>query len=194
MADAFGGDRERAKIAMISAMYGQTSGDAAPLLQSMRSLYPRALGYVDAAAQAGEEGRLVRSWLGRTCPPPSQRWRTIMFGNAEEPLTGDEGGRMARSRGRFTRNFVIQATAAEWALVFMASVRRKLTALDVAHGVPQMVFFQHDELVLHVPRPISDSAVEMLREAGEETKSLMFGDTWVRFPLDIAVVTCYADA
>ena len=28
-----------------------------------------------SAARDGEAGRLVRSRLGRTCPPPSARWR-----------------------------------------------------------------------------------------------------------------------
>ncbi|WP_017612663.1 bifunctional 3'-5' exonuclease/DNA polymerase, partial [Nocardiopsis salina] len=59
-----GGDRDRAKIGMLAAMYGQTTGDAAPLLATMRRLYPRALEHVDGAARAGEEGRAVRSWLG----------------------------------------------------------------------------------------------------------------------------------
>ncbi|WP_017619770.1 bifunctional 3'-5' exonuclease/DNA polymerase, partial [Nocardiopsis gilva] len=52
LADAFGGDRDRAKVAMISAMYGQTGGDAAPLLRTMRHAYPRAMEYVDDAARA----------------------------------------------------------------------------------------------------------------------------------------------
>ncbi|CAM3855588.1 bifunctional 3'-5' exonuclease/DNA polymerase [Nocardiopsis rhodophaea] len=198
LADVFGGDRDRAKVAMLSAMYGQTSGDAAPLLRTMRRAYPRAMEYVDDAARAGEEGMLVRSWLGRTCPPPSAMWRRIVFGGetagADAGRERPDGDRQARSRGRFTRNFVIQATAAEWALVFMAAVRRRLTELDTSYGVPQMVFFQHDELVLHVPLAIAESAVEQVREAAEEARTLLFGATPVIFPLDIAVVKCYADA
>ncbi|MFC3995347.1 bifunctional 3'-5' exonuclease/DNA polymerase [Nocardiopsis sediminis] len=192
LAGSFDGDRQRAKIGLLAAMYGQTGGDAAPLLRTLRRLYPRALDHVDAAAREGEEGRLVRSWLGRTCPPPSEMWRRIAMGG--DAAEDDTAARRARERGRFTRNFVIQATAAEWALVFMAAVRRGLAGLDTAHGVPRLVFFQHDELVLHVPRRIADSAVEMLGAAAEEARALMFGPTPVRFPLDIAVVECYADA
>ncbi|GAA3735764.1 DNA polymerase-1 [Spinactinospora alkalitolerans] len=204
LAGAFEGDRQRAKIGVLAAMYGQTGGDAAPLLRTMRRTFPRAMEYVDAAARAGEEGLLVRSWLGRTCPPPSPMWRRIVLGDAgsgapdgrdgRDSDEGDPAGRAARERGRFTRNFVIQATAAEWALVFMAAVRRGLAALDPGAGVPQTVFFQHDELVLHVPRAAVDSAVEVLRGAEVETRHLLFGATEVRFPLDIAVVECYADA
>ncbi|WP_067967952.1 bifunctional 3'-5' exonuclease/DNA polymerase [Nocardiopsis trehalosi] len=193
LAGAFHGDRQRAKIGLLAAMYGQTGGDAAPLLETLRRAYPRALDHVDAAARDGEEGRLVRSWLGRTCPPPSPMWRRLVL-DADAPADGDTAARQARERGRFTRNFVVQATAAEWALVFMAAVRRGLAALDTAHGVPRLVFFQHDELVLHVPRRSADDAVAVLRAAAEEARTLMFGATPVRFPLDVAVVDCYADA
>ncbi|PSL00931.1 DNA polymerase-1 [Murinocardiopsis flavida] len=187
LAGEFGGDRERAKIGVLAAMYGQTGGDAAPLLAVMRRTFPRAMDYVDGAAGLGERGRLVRSWLGRTCPPPSPSWRRV---------AGDsgDGARAARERGRFTRNFVIQATAAEWALVLMAAVRRGLTRLDPAPGTAQLVFFQHDELVLHVPRALAGPVVELLHDAEEQTRALLFGPTPVRFPLDISVVDCYADA
>ena len=69
-ADAFGGDRARAKTALLAAMYG---GDVGSLMTVLRRRFPAAVGYVEAAARAGEEGALVRSRLGRTCPPPSGR-------------------------------------------------------------------------------------------------------------------------
>ena len=37
--------------------------------------YPRAVGFVEDAARAGEQGSVVTTRLGRSCPPPSQRWR-----------------------------------------------------------------------------------------------------------------------
>lgn len=212
LAESFGGDRERAKIAMLAAMYGQTSGDAASLLGILRRMYPKAMDYVDAAARAGEEGRLVRSWLGRTCPPPAHTGRAIVFADPDDGDTGtstdtgtvadvgpealgeEDSARAARGRGRSTRNFVIQATAAEWALVLMAATRRRLTGLDTGYGIPQLVLFQHDELVLHVPVSVAESTVRMLRDAAEDARRLMFGDTPVRFPLDVSVVSCYADA
>ncbi|GLU47782.1 bifunctional 3'-5' exonuclease/DNA polymerase [Nocardiopsis ansamitocini] len=184
--------RQRAKIGMLSAMYGQTGGDAAPLLRTMRQAFPRALDYVDAAARQGEQGRLVRSWLGRTCPPPSPAWRRAVAGDGGEDDAATR--RSVRDRGRFTRNFVVQATAAEWALVFLAGVRRRLAAAARNDGEAQLVFFQHDELVLHAPVSMAGECVELLKEAEAETRSLLFGKTEVRFPLDIAVVECYADA
>jgi DNA polymerase-1 len=67
-----GDDRERAKIGMLAAMYGQTSGDAAPLLATMRRLYPRALEHVDAAPPRGV-GRGGGGGLRGGPPPPAPR-------------------------------------------------------------------------------------------------------------------------
>ena len=77
VAGEFGGDRAKAKVAMFSAMYGGAGGEAGQLLAVLRQRFPAASGYVEAAARAGEEGRVVRSVLGRTCPAPSARWREL---------------------------------------------------------------------------------------------------------------------
>jgi DNA polymerase-1 len=194
-AAAFGGDRPRAKVALLAAMYGQTSGEAGQLLGVLRRRFPEAVGYVETAARAGEEGRLVRSRLGRTCPPPSTGWRerTAALGRAAED---DEevraARRSARDRGRFTRNFVVQASAADWALALLAALRLRLDSSRPA--APELVFFQHDEVVVHC-RPVdADEVVAAMAEAADEARRLVFGDTPVRFPLDSAVVSCYADA
>ncbi|BFV56913.1 bifunctional 3'-5' exonuclease/DNA polymerase [Kitasatospora sp. CMC57] len=190
-ATAFQGDREKAKLGLLGAMYGQTSGDIGPLLATLRRRYPTAMGYVESAARTGEEGGIVRSRLGRTCPPPSADWLDL----TEAPETaGEAGGRSARARGRFTRNFVIQASGADWALALLASLRRRLTALSSGTDRPHLVFFQHDEVIVHTPVNLADQVVEAVTAAGEEARRLVFGDTPVRFPLSTAVVDCYADA
>lgn len=94
----------------------------------------------------------------------------------------------ARARGRFTRNFVIQATAAEWALALIACLRSMLSP-DV-----ELVFFQHDEVVLHCPTEQADAVAAGVREASEQARRLLFADSPVRFPVNVAVVRCYADA
>ncbi|OOC52892.1 MULTISPECIES: bifunctional 3'-5' exonuclease/DNA polymerase [Nocardiopsis] len=175
-----GGDRERAKIGMLSAMYGQTSGDAAPLLATMRRLYPRALDYVDSAARTGEGGGVVRSWLGRTSPAPGAWSATV---------SGPDGERRRRAHGRFTRNFVVQATAAEWALVLLAALRRRLPDMPEGAGV---VFFVHDEVVLHVPADLAGESVRAVAEAEAQASAILFGDTPVRFPLSPVVTQNYA--
>ncbi|MDF5757863.1 bifunctional 3'-5' exonuclease/DNA polymerase [Spongiactinospora sp. TRM90649] len=180
LAQAFGGLRDNAKIALLSAMYGGTSGDAPKLLAVMRQRFPRAYAFVEEAARAGEEGKLVRSWLGRTSPPPSARWRELVL--------GPEGARAARDRGRFTRNFVVQATAAEWALTLLAVLRGRLS------GPARLVFFQHDEVMVHCPAEQADEVVAAVGVAAEEATRLLFGDTPVRFPMHAVPVGCYADA
>ncbi len=198
--DAFGGDRARAKLALLGAMYGQTSGSAIPALAALRRSYPTAFEFVEAAARTGEGGGLVRSWLGRTCPPASVSVRNTegegLVGESSELVSGVDtdpfGPRAraaARSRGRFTRNFVVQATAAEWALTLLATLRGSLA------GTPaELVFFQHDEVLVHCPAEQVESVRVLVREAAGRAGQLLFGATSVRFPLEVSVVDCYADA
>ena len=188
-ADAFGGDRARAKTALLAAMYG---GDVGQLMTVLRRRFPAAVGYVEAAARSGEAGGLVRSQLGRTCPPPSAAWLAAIEpagGPEPDPEVAPRGRRAARDRGRFTRNFVVQASAADWALVLVAVVRRRL-----AGQAGKLVFFQHDEVVVHCPRDDADRVAAEVQDAAAESGRLVFGDTGVRFPLSVAVVDCYADA
>ena len=197
LAGAFGGDRAKAKVALLSAMYGGAGGEAAQLLAVLRRRFPRADAYVEAAARAGEEGRVVRSRLGRSCPPPSAEWRGLTA-SADEPGTGDHRARRSlRARGRFTRNFVVQASAADWALVLLAGLRRRLAALAGPAGPlegPGLVFFQHDEVIVHCPRAAAPEVVTAIGDAAHEAGRLLFGATPVRFPVTTAVVDCYADA
>ena len=205
LAGAFGGDRAKAKVALLSAMYGGAGGEASQLLAVLRRRFPRADAYVEAAARAGEEGRVVRSRLGRSCPPPSAEWRGLTA-SPDEPGADDQRARRSlRARGRFTRNFVVQASAADWALVLLAGLRRRLAALEPAGpdgpagpawalGGPGLVFFQHDEVIVHCPKAMSPAVVAAVGEAAEEAGRLLFGATPVRFPVTTAVVDCYADA
>jgi hypothetical protein len=196
LAGAFGGDRAKAKVALLSAMYGGAGGEAGQLLAVLRQRFPAASGYVEAAARAGEEGRVVRSVLGRTCPPPSARWRALTEEAADPDAERDpDAGRASRARGRFTRNFVVQASAADWALVMLVSLRAGLAKISGINAVtPELVFFQHDEVVVHCPQELADAVVAAVTAAGQEAARLVFGPTRVAFPLSTAVVGCYADA
>jgi DNA polymerase-1 len=197
---AFAGDRAQAKLAVLGAVYGQTSGDGLKNLAALRRRFPRAVAYVDDAARAGEEGRLVRTWLGRTCPPAagtsdaSSEEAGIPQDEPAEPL-GDQAwvpgyaSSNSRARGRFARNFVVQGSAADWALLLLAALRR--TCADLA---AELVFFQHDEVMVHCPAEEAEAVVAAIREAAELAGRLTFGETPVRFPFTTAVVECYADA
>ncbi|GIE99620.1 bifunctional 3'-5' exonuclease/DNA polymerase [Paractinoplanes rishiriensis] len=190
-ADSFDGDRARAKVALLGAMYGQTGGAAVPALAVLRQRYPTAFEFVEAAARTGEAGGLVRSWLGRTCPPAASAWRDAGLDPPEEAGSAEmpQGGASGRARGRFTRNFVIQATAAEWALVLLATLR---TALEGTKA--ELVLFVHDEVVVHCPAEQAEQVVAAVHASAEQAGRLLFGDTAVRFPLDVSAVGAYAEA
>jgi DNA polymerase-1 len=174
-------------------MYGQTGGGAAAPLALMRRRFPKATALLDDAAREGERGRLVRSHLGRTCPPPSERWQSAIAGDAEADATDDSNrrsGQVARARGRFTRNFVIQSTAAVWAVVLLALLRQRLRTLDG----PELVFFQHDEVLVHAPREHAPAVAEMITQCATGAGRLVFGPSPVRFPMSVHSVECYGDA
>lgn len=190
--DGFGGDRAKAKIAMLGAMYGATTGESGRLMPQLTRTYPQAIAVVEAAARTGESGGVVASFLGRGCPPPSERWLAAQrTASAAEQQRADS---LARSRGRFTRNFVVQATAAEWALCWLAELRRRLRAGPRGFAQAHLVFFLHDEVMLHVPREIADEVCTMVTEASRAAAHLMFGRIPVEFPVNVVMVESYADA
>lgn len=188
-ADSFAGQRHDAKIAMLSAMYGGTAGSAASLLAVLRKRFPSAIDYVERAAAHGERGLSVRSALGRTSPPPSEAWRELT--GSSDQTTEVASRRASREWGRFTRNFVVQASASDWALTMLACLRSALL-----REIPdaQLVFFVHDEIVIHCTRDTASRCAELIATAATEATALVFGDTPVRFPLPASVVDCYADA
>ncbi|MDX6262143.1 MAG: polymerase [Kribbellaceae bacterium] len=184
---AFSGDRGMAKLAVLGSIYGQTSGDGLKNLAMLRKRFPKAVAYVDDAARAGEEGRLVRTWLGRTCPPSgSPIDDALLEGPSEERQTD---ARHARARGRFTRNFVVQGSAADWALLMMAALRQSITELKA-----ELVFFQHDEVIVHCPADEAEEVAQAIQAAGDLAGRITFGETPTRFPFTTAVVEVYADA
>lgn len=195
-AEAFAGDRAKAKIGLLGAMYGQTGGQAAAPLATLRQRFPRALDLLERAARTGESGGLVRTHLGRTCPPPSVA-ATESPDEVVEPVPlsppdAVERGAAQRTRGRFTRNFVIQGTAAEWAAAVLAALRLRLMDLDPG-GAAQLVFFQHDELVVHAPAELAQAVVDGILRAAQEATDLLFPSTAVRFLLQPVIAQSWAE-
>ncbi|WDF32890.1 bifunctional 3'-5' exonuclease/DNA polymerase [Arthrobacter agilis] len=188
----FGGDRAKAKLAMLGAMYGATSGESGRLMPQLTRSYPDAIAVVEVAARAGEAGDGVSSHLGRGCPPASEAWRQKQRTTTAEEQRRADGA--ARARGRFTRNFVVQASAAEWALCWLAEIRRRLAASDIPSPRSRIAFFLHDEVVLHVPAPLAAQAETILEEAARAATRLIFGDIPLEFAISVVSVTSYADA
>jgi DNA polymerase-1 len=191
--DGFGGNRAQAKVAMLGAMYGATSGEAGRLVSTLRRRYPVAMAFVEDAARQGELGGVVSSVLGRTSPGPSQDWwDQLQAGSLTDATPAQErrARQIARDRGRFTRNFVVQGSAADWAGVWLSGVRRDVRAVKGA----ELVFFQHDELIVHTPVEHAEQVAELTVAAAEAARTLVFPGASVAMPVKPVTVSCYGDA
>ncbi|MEH3089262.1 MAG: bifunctional 3'-5' exonuclease/DNA polymerase [Microbacterium arborescens] len=187
--------RQEAKLAMLGAMYGATTGDSGRLVPSLRRAYPRAMAVVDDAARVGEQGGVVRTLLGRTSPPPADAWQQMQADAAEsdasEVLRSAVRSR-GREFGRFTRNFVVQGTAAEWALAWLADLRQRLVGLPATGPHPvtgraHLAFFLHDEIIVHAPHEHAEAAADAVRQAARAAGELLFGAFPLDFRLDIRI-------
>jgi DNA polymerase-1 len=191
--------RQQAKIGMLGAMYGGTTGESGRVLPRLARAFPEAIGLVERAAQAGERGEVVSTWLGRSSPVPGADWRRAQSDASAADATAAAQSRArseARSWGRFTRNFVVQGTAAEWALSWMAGLRMRLAAIgaDGLTSGPHLVFFLHDEVIVHTPEELAAEVALAVEEAARDAGRLLFGDIPVDFRVSVATVDSYADA
>ncbi|MDJ0336737.1 bifunctional 3'-5' exonuclease/DNA polymerase [Cryobacterium sp. PH31-O1] len=215
--------RDHAKVAMLGAMYGATSGESGRLMPRLARAYPLAIALTESAARAGERGEVVTTRLGRSSPTPPPGWHESQA-QAYDPAATATDERRARSQardwGRFTRNFIVQGSAAEWALCWMAEIRRELTALSRADAppakagesgssaaefgppgtrapfdsAPHLVFFLHDEVIVHTPAVHAADVARIITTAAETAGRLLFGDFPVDFMLTVATVDNYAQA
>ncbi|MCS4593985.1 bifunctional 3'-5' exonuclease/DNA polymerase [Brevibacterium sediminis] len=195
--------RQEAKIAVLGAMYGSTTGEAGALVPRLRQNFPAAMHLVDSAAEAGRQGGVVSTWLGRTSPPPGEEWQRLQRAANRFDATGADEQRARRAagdQGRFTRNFVVQGTAAEWALAWLADLRLRLARLPEIEATSEatasgpvfsrrahLVFFLHDEVIVHAPTEQAEEAAEAIRAAAASAGRLLFGDAPVDFPLDLSI-------
>ena len=184
--------RSQAKYGMLGAIYGGTTGESGRMRPRIEKAFPAAMAYVEAAARAGEHGDIVSTWLGRSSPPA----RGLGFDETASPAQHRSTQQRAAAWGRFTRNFVVQGTAAEWALCWMGSLRRRLWMLggDGLLAKPHLVFFLHDELIVHTPAVLADEVAGAMRESAADAGRLLFGGVPVEFAVSVAVVERYSDA
>ena len=187
--------RDHAKVGMLGAMYGGTTGISAQVLPKFKVAFPQAMALLESAASTGEQGGRVHTWLGRTSAPSN-------FGAAlegEDPKVSQDRRQRTRAYGRFTRNFIVQGSAAEWALVWMALVRQELFALTLAEGGrattdgPHLVFFLHDEILVHTPARLAKQVAQIVRESAATAAKLLYGDTGVEFPVSAHINTVYLE-
>ena len=186
--------RNDAKLGLLGAMYGATSGESGRMVAGLTRRYPDAFGLVEEAARAGERGQVVRTLLGRGSPGLGDAWDRDP---EDPPADPDSQTRVRRAFGRFTRNFVVQGTGAEWALCWIADLRNRLWRLDDTGPLtsrPHLVFFLHDEVVVHTPAALADAVVAQATEAAATAAGLLFRDLTIDFPLNTSIVRSYADA
>ncbi len=186
--------REQAKLAMLGAMYGATSGESGRLMPKLARAYPRAIEMVESAARAGERGEVVTTRLGRSSPPGDA---SVSWSEGVSSADAIRARERSRAWGRFTRNFIVQGTAAEWALCWMASIRRRMDDLNEHRALvdgPHLVFFLHDEVVVHAPAHLADRVAAEVGEAAAEAGRLLFGGLPAEFPLTVAIVDNYGQA
>lgn len=169
-------ERAVAKVAVLAAMYGQTSGAAGEALKGLDSAYPVAMAYLRAASDRGWAGQAVYTHGGRRVP----MWQSVGGDGAQR-------GSVDAARGRFARNAVVQGAAAELFKAWAVTVRPGLAALD-----SQVVLCLHDELLVHVPVERADAVVALLRRDLDRV-----GQLWgarVRLVVDVRVVHRWSQA
>lgn len=188
-------DRSHAKIALLAAMYGATTGEGGQLMPHLKKLFPAAIGLTERAAEVGMRGGQVTTYLGRTSPAPSHAW---FQAQRNQVTAADERAARsaARAHSRFTRNFVIQGTAAEWAVIWMAQIRKRLRT-ERRFGKrmqTRLVYFLHDEIMLYGPTGEAARAAELVRESAQAAAELIFGPTEVEFPVTVVTTDDYSQA
>jgi DNA polymerase-1 len=174
VAGELGVDRPTAKVAMIAAMYGQTTGHGGVAGRRMRTAYPVAMGYLDAADRSARAGRDLRTYGGRLLR---------MSGSAADPPQRQAG------RGRYGRNAVVQGAAAELFKMWSVTVRARATPLAA-----RIVLCLHDELLVHVPAERAEQAAELVASCLTEATGRWAPSGGVRFVADITIAGSWADA
>jgi DNA polymerase-1 len=172
-------DRPTAKVAMIAAMYGQTTGHGGQALRRMKAAYPVAMAYLDDADRQARSGRDLRTYGGRL---------VRMSGGGPQAGAEEPSSRVA-GRGRYGRNAMIQGAAAELFKMWAATVRARGAEMDA-----RIVLCLHDELLVHVAQGSAERAAGLVRDCLEETARRWAPASRVRFLADISAIRCWADA
>jgi DNA polymerase family A len=172
VAAELGVDRPVAKVAMISAMYGQTTGHGGAAARRMRQAYPVAMGYLDDGDRDARNGRDLRTYGGRL----------VLMTDGGSPA-------QVAARGRYGRNALIQGAAAELFKMWAVTVRSRGLTLGA-----EIVMCLHDELLVHVSEEHADLAARLVADCLEETALRWAPRGKVRFIADIGIVRCWADA
>ena len=181
VAQTLGVDRATAKVAVLGAMYGQTTGHGARALKGLDTEYPVAMAYLQAADRSGQLGQSLRTYGGRL----------VNFGaiTVDEYTDHRDTRARAAAQGRYGRNAMVQGAAAELFKAWAVTVRARS-----APFAARVVLCLHDELLVHVPVGNGDAVAQLLADCLREAAHRWAPDDSVRFVADISVVHRWSDA
>jgi DNA polymerase-1 len=174
VAAQLGVERAVAKVAVLGAMYGQTTGHGAQALRRLNAAYPVAMAYLDSADRAGRAGRDLRTYGGR-----------LIQLAAAEPRSASR----AAAYGRYARNAMIQGAAAELFKVWAVIVRARCGPLGA-----RIVLCLHDELLVHAPREQAEAVSRLVDECLREASQRWAPGCGVRFISDTTIIRSWSDA
>jgi DNA polymerase-1 len=176
VAAQLGVDRPTAKVAVLGAMYGQTTGHGAQALRRLNAAYPVAMSYLEVADRAGQAGQNLRTYGGRLI---------ILAPRADETRSSSRSA----AYGRYARNAMIQGAAAELFKMWAVTVRARC-----GHLGARIVLCLHDELLVHCPREQADTVSRTVEECLREAAGRWAPGCGVRFISDTTIVRSWSDA
>jgi len=174
VAAQLGVDRPTAKVAVLGAMYGQTTGFGAQALRRLNAAYPVAMAYLDTADRSGRAGRDLRTYGGR-----------LIVLSTTEPRSASR----AAAYGRYARNAMIQGAAAELFKMWAVTVRARCRHLGA-----RIVLCLHDELLVHCPREQAETVSRIVEDGLHEAAQRWAPGSGVRFISDTTIVRSWSDA
>ncbi len=170
--------RPTAKVAVLGAMYGQTTGHGAQALRRLNAAYPVAMAYLDAADRAGQAGRDRRTYGGR------------LVVLAPDPAAEPRSASRAAAYGRYARNAMVQGAAAELFKMWAVTVRARC-----GHLGARIVLCLHDELLVHAPAEHAQTVASLVDDCLQEAaRRWVPPGCGVRFISDTTIVSSWADA
>ena len=179
VASRLGVERAVAKVGVLAAMYGQTSGVAGQALRGLDAAYPVAMAYLRAADDSGRAGTDVRTHGGRL----------VRMGETSDDLDHAQARAVAAARGRYARNAMVQGAAAELFKAWAVTVRARAGA----HAAV-IVLCLHDELLVHAPEHEGDAVARLLHDCLAEASGRWAPGGTVRFVADVSVIRRWSDA
>jgi DNA polymerase-1 len=179
VAARLGVERPVAKVAVLAAMYGQTSGTAGEALKGLDRAYPVAMRYLRRASDTGRDGHAVLTHGGRRVP----MWTPGAVTDERQAAA------VAAARGRFARNAVVQGAAAELFKAWAVTVRSAGRSLGAT-----VVLCLHDELLVLAPEQLGPTVAALLHRTLDDVAAAWAPASGVRFVADVRVVQRWSQA